>query len=103
MTPSANATQRTAIWLVLVLVALATPSFAADRTVEDAEVRWVDQALRAGFPIIAQIQIGTIVFTAILLPADESTPQPNDAPVADKDEDEDGGKNGVILEDGAPF
>ena len=104
MTPSATAKRRTASWLVLVLalVATATPSFGADRTVDTAaNAPLLEWALNAGLPIVAYFQVGPVVFTAVLLPTSAATTQPADAGGSDNDKGSD--KNGVILEDGAPF
>ena len=99
MTPSANAKQRTAIWLILALVALATPTLAADRTVNAiSDAPLLDRAFES-LPVIAYVQAGPIVFIAVLLPTDSGQQPADSSQGADKDE----GKTSVILEDGAPF
>ena len=89
MTPSAHGMQRT-VGLVVLTLALATasqPLVAADQTVE---------AAGGAEPVFVCVWTGPttqVVLTIVALPPEEPEPAAED----DKD------KNGVILDDGAPF
>ena len=90
MTSKSNTKQRTIQSTVLVLVALlvsaSQPLFALDQAIERTT---------APAPVSVWIWVGPgiqVVLTVVDLPAE--APQPSD---------DTGDKNGVILEDGAPF
>lgn len=94
-----RAKQRTALGLAIALVALAAPTFAADRTVNapaDAPTLGAFEAL----PVVAFIQVGPVTLVAVQLPAEPGEEPAETERDSDKDEE---GKNSVILEDGAPF
>ena len=89
--------------VVLSVLALsATPTPAADRTVQTEVVDAEGAAVSAWFgrwlEFVLEPMGDPVALALALLPAEEETP-----PRGVVDEIEESGRNGVILEDGAPF
>ena len=92
--------------LIVLAMSATQPTLAADRTVqplvenhERASISaWIAQLERVWLGLVLPGTVQPALWTLVVLPAEEETPT---RAAADSSEDED--RNGVILEDGAPF